>query len=232
MVAVLKVGSEWDPRRVMDMTLTAYRDAIDYLGYFRDGYGSMVDGIGMEDFLSKRVLAERVGKVKGVRVNCLGCQASRLGRQSVQVEVPKTHPLFNLEGDDPLDITGYLERRWVVKSYACKHGARGEDSTDGKEQDLRQNPLAKLLLLQVSRDDEEWGEIAKSRLEHTSGCVLVVDQGNLDVTVESVQAVCKMIEQVVVPLIANNRSSSSIRRAGVVEAVNWENLQWFLQTQF
>lgn len=65
MVAVLKVGNEWDPRQFTDITLTAYRDAIDFLGYYRDGHGSMVDGIGAESHLSRRLVADRVGKVKG-----------------------------------------------------------------------------------------------------------------------------------------------------------------------
>lgn len=71
-VAVLKVGNEWDPQQFTDITLTAYRDAIDFLGYYRDGYGSIVDGIGAESHLSQKLLASRVGKVKRVRINGLG----------------------------------------------------------------------------------------------------------------------------------------------------------------
>ncbi|KAI8943643.1 hypothetical protein NX059_001628 [Plenodomus lindquistii] len=33
-VAILRDGNAWEPRKVTDITLTAYRDAIDYLGYF------------------------------------------------------------------------------------------------------------------------------------------------------------------------------------------------------
>ncbi|KAF2175412.1 hypothetical protein K469DRAFT_752133 [Zopfia rhizophila CBS 207.26] len=127
-VAVMKVGNKWDPRRVMDITLTAYRDAIDYLGYFHDGYGSMVDGIATEDRLSKKVLADRAGKVKGVRINCLGDQTSDGARQLVQVDVPKTHPLFNLEGDDPLDVPEHLGWEWVVKSYTNRRESGTRDS--------------------------------------------------------------------------------------------------------
>jgi hypothetical protein len=65
LVAVLKVGSAGDPRLLTDITLTAYRDAIDYLGYYRETIGSMIDGIGMEAHLSKRILEERAGKVWG-----------------------------------------------------------------------------------------------------------------------------------------------------------------------
>ena len=57
---------------------------------------------------------------------------------------------------------------------------------------------------------------------------MVVDRGMRDLTVELVQAVCKMVEQVVVPLISNDRKNSSARRAKVLEAITWDNLQQFL----
>lgn len=34
MVVVVKEGNASDPRRIKDVTLTAYRDAVDYLGYY------------------------------------------------------------------------------------------------------------------------------------------------------------------------------------------------------
>jgi hypothetical protein len=123
MVAVLKVGNEWDRRQFTDMTLTTYRDAIDFLGYYRDGHGSMIYGIGAGGHPSRRLLADRVGKVKGVRINCLGDQDGDPTRQFLQVDVPNAHPLFNLESNDPLDIVQYLEMEWVVKSYGGKYGS-------------------------------------------------------------------------------------------------------------
>ena len=73
----MKAGSEYDPGHLTDMTLTGYRDAIDYLGYYRDTYGSMIEGIGMEAFLAKKVLADRATKVMGVRINCVGRSSQR-----------------------------------------------------------------------------------------------------------------------------------------------------------
>ncbi|KAG6977853.1 Ubiquitin carboxyl-terminal hydrolase 19 [Fusarium oxysporum f. sp. conglutinans] len=102
-VAVMRKGTGYEPRHSTDITLTAYRDAIDYLGYYRDTIGSMIEP-GREDHLSKRVLADRISKVVGVRINCLRDQIDRQEPQMVEVAVPKTHPLFNLEGDDPCDI--------------------------------------------------------------------------------------------------------------------------------
>ncbi|KAF4429694.1 hypothetical protein F53441_13987 [Fusarium austroafricanum] len=42
-VAVMRKGTGFEPRHSTDITLTAYRDAIDYLGYYRDIIGSMID---------------------------------------------------------------------------------------------------------------------------------------------------------------------------------------------
>jgi hypothetical protein len=56
----------------------------------------MIDAPGSRDPLSKLVMSERLGKVKGVRVNCLGDQAGDPAHQFVPVEVLLTHPLFSL----------------------------------------------------------------------------------------------------------------------------------------
>jgi hypothetical protein len=226
MVAVLKVGNEGDPRQITDITLTAYRDAIDFLGYYRDGYGSMVDEIGAEGHFSRRLLADRVGKVKGVRINCLGDQAGDPARQFLQVDVPKAHPLFNLESDDPLDIVEYLEMEWVVKDYGGKYGSSIQD--DG-EQHLADNPLVRLLLLQVQGEDEEWGEVSQRRLAHARGSVLVVDRAKRDLEISMVQAICRMIGEVVVPLFAANRNRGERGRKAVLQAITLERLQEFVR---
>jgi hypothetical protein len=227
-VAVMKEGNKWDPRRVTDITLTAYRDAVDYLGYFRDGYGSMVDGVGAEDGLSKKVVADQAGKVKGVRVNCLGDQAGDVRDQLVQVNVPKMHPLFNLEGDHPLDIPECLGWQWVGKRYASRGGSSSRDSG---EQSSVQNPLAWQLLLQVTGDDEEWGKIREHRLSYADGSVLVVDRRAKDLRVSAVRAVCRMIEQVVVPLVEQNSNNRQLGREKVLEAITSNRLQEFLENE-
>jgi hypothetical protein len=70
-VAVLKQGRDFDPSRLRDITLAAYRDAIDYLGYYRDTYGSIIDGPGAQTHLAHCILQDRARKVRGVRINCL-----------------------------------------------------------------------------------------------------------------------------------------------------------------
>lgn len=64
----------------------------------------------------------------------------------VEVAVPKTHPLFNLEGDDLCDIPLLFGLELVAKAYnssLCKEGS-GPPSDDLK------NPLAELLLTTIS----------------------------------------------------------------------------------
>ncbi|KAH7468017.1 hypothetical protein FOMA001_g15876 [Fusarium oxysporum f. sp. matthiolae] len=95
-VAVMRKGTGYEPRHSTDITLTAYRDAIDYLGYYRDTIGSMIEP-GQDDHFSKRVLADRISKVIGVRINCHRDQIARQEPQMVEVAVPKTHPCLTLE---------------------------------------------------------------------------------------------------------------------------------------
>ncbi|KAG7414884.1 Ubiquitin carboxyl-terminal hydrolase 19 [Fusarium oxysporum f. sp. raphani] len=150
-VAVMRKGTGYEPRHSTDITLTAYRDAVDYLGYYRDTIGSMIEP-GREDHLSKRVLADRISKVVGVRINCLRDQISRQEPQLVEVAVPKTHPLFNLEGDDPCDIPALFGVDLVAKSYS--NNQSNNDETPPAD-DL-QNPLAQLLLMTTSVKGGEW----------------------------------------------------------------------------
>jgi hypothetical protein len=158
--------------------------------------------------------------------NCLGDHAGDQARQFLQVEVPKAHPLFNLEGDDSLDIPEYLDMAWVVKSYGGKCGS--SRTQDAEEQHLAINPLVRLLLLQAQKGDEEWGEVSQRRLAHARGSVLVVDRAKHDLRVDVVQAMCKMIEQVVVPLIAENRKSGEAGRRKVLEGITVERFERFL----
>ncbi|CAF3541547.1 unnamed protein product [Fusarium graminearum] len=147
-VAVMRKGTGYEPRHSTDITLTAYRDAIDYLGYYRDTIGSMIEP-GRDDHFSKRVLADRISKVVGVRINCLRDQINRQEPQLVEVAVPKTHPLFNLEGDDPCDIPALFGMNLVAKSYSNNHS--NDDETPPAD-DL-QNPLAQLLFMKISVKD-------------------------------------------------------------------------------
>jgi hypothetical protein len=138
---------------MMDMTLTAYRDTIDYLAYYRETIGSMIDWPGSQDNLSKRVMGENSGKVKSVRISCLGDEAGDPLRWFLAVDVPRAHPFFMLHGDDPLGIPENFEEAWVTYRY------NGFKDTSRQE---AQNPMGRMLMRAVSNhylDRADWGGI-------------------------------------------------------------------------
>ncbi|KFY96143.1 hypothetical protein V500_02559 [Pseudogymnoascus sp. VKM F-4518 (FW-2643)] len=198
-VAVLKQGCAFDPHLLRDVTLTSYRDAIDYLGYYRDTYGSMIDGPGAEAHLARRILQERATKVKGVCINCPADQVARQEDQFVLVDVPKTHPLFNLEGDDPFSIPDELGHGWVAKRYTP---AKKLTSTPGSE-----NPPARLLLLQAGLRSDVWGGV-RSWWEGPIGSVLIVDRHGGNLSLLLVRAMCSFIEQRIAPLMTDERKAT------------------------
>src|SRR5204862_5500431 len=88
-----KATTEWDPPRYADISLVDYRDAVDYLHYYREGEGSATDGIGASDGVKFHhiIMDAYSGKVKAVRINCTG-DVNRGLPEITQVEIPKLHP--------------------------------------------------------------------------------------------------------------------------------------------
>jgi hypothetical protein len=201
-VAVMRKGSDFEPRHSTDITLTAYRDAIDYLGYYRDTIGSMIEP-GRGDHFSKHVLADRVSKVVGVRVNCLRDQIDRQEPQMVEVAVPKTHPLFNLEGDDPCDIPSLFGIDLVAKSYSNNQSS---DDDTPRADDL-QNPLAQLLLMTTSVKDGNWVRSPDYRRHLNQGSILFVSRSKRDIKTDDVHKFCDLIEEIAVPFILKENAS-------------------------
>jgi hypothetical protein len=170
----------------------------------------MIDAPGSRDPLSKLIMSERSGKVKGVRVYCLGDQAGDPARQFVQVEVPLTHPLFSLQGDDDLDIMGNLNQNWAVYRYA------GHQDPDAEED---QNPNLNLLLFAVATHlmgSPAWGTIEDYYKPHSTGSLLVVDKTKHDLDVRKVQAICKLIKDWVVPMLPGEGREGRLGVLGVL----------------
>jgi hypothetical protein len=69
-IAVIRKGAGFKPCYSTDITLTAYHNAIDYLGYYRDIIGSIIKP-GQYNCFSKLVLDGRISKVISVYINCL-----------------------------------------------------------------------------------------------------------------------------------------------------------------
>ncbi|KAK8128933.1 hypothetical protein PG984_010041 [Apiospora sp. TS-2023a] len=206
-VAYLKAGNDFDAAKMTDMNLTAYRDAIDYLAWFRETIGSMIDPVGStNNRYGQLMMGNRSGKVKGVRINCIGDQQSgddpAMRQDIVQVEVPKAHPLFTLGDDDPLPIPKRFGESWVACSYPQSRW-RGED-TDAQER--AQNLKAKMLMRQITRPLLTSGGsamIPKSRLKWTTGSIFLVNRDKTDLDVRKVRAVCRLLEERVEPLLGS-----------------------------
>ncbi|KAE8444213.1 hypothetical protein EG329_000810 [Mollisiaceae sp. DMI_Dod_QoI] len=174
LVAVMKAGSTWDPRLIMDITLTGYRDQ------------------------------------------------ARGEPDLVPVAVPKTHPLFNLEGDDPFDIPDLLDQSWVAKAYVGQAQRGTNDVQSGLE-----NPLARLLLLQTSVENGKWEGVRPWYHDPNIGSLLVVDRQGGDLAVGEVRAMCKFIQQKVFPLMTEERAINPGGKQEVLAAITEENLALF-----
>ncbi|KAH7020603.1 hypothetical protein EDB80DRAFT_747054 [Ilyonectria destructans] len=102
-IIVIRVGTDFKPRRSTNITLIAYYNTIDYLDYYRDIIRSIIDKPGRHYYLSK---------------------ATQYKPQIVKVAVPKMHPLFNLESDNLCDISLLFGLELVAKVYNsnCRDG--------------------------------------------------------------------------------------------------------------
>ncbi|KAM6508314.1 hypothetical protein FALCPG4_018187 [Fusarium falciforme] len=217
-VAVMRAGSNFEPRRSTHITLNAYRDAIDYLGYYVDTVGSMIDEPGRHYHLSKRVLADRTSKAIGVRINCRRDQANRREPQMVEVAVPKTHPLFNLEGDDLCDIPLLFGLELVAKAYSGN--PRNDDN--GPPPDDLENPLAQLLLTATSVKNGEWVRLPSYRRHLRLGTILFVSKSKQDLKIKDIDALCNLIEEFAVPFMLKEDASDPTARTRLLDKLEQE----------
>ncbi|KAF4943179.1 hypothetical protein FSARC_14996, partial [Fusarium sarcochroum] len=156
------------------------------------------------DHFSKRILADRVSKVISIHVNCLRDQIDRQEPQIVEVTIPKTHPLFNLEGDDPCDIPSLFGIDLIAKSYSSNQSS--DDDTPSAD-DL-QNPLAQLLLMTTSVKDGKWVRSPIYRRHLSQGSILFVSRSKQDIKTDDVHKFCNLIKEIAMPFILKENASS------------------------
>jgi hypothetical protein len=202
------------------MALTSYRDAIDYLAYYREIYGSMIDEPGSQSTLGKRVMNERSRKIKGVRINCVGDVAGDPSRHFVAVNVPRTHPFFMLEGDDPLDVANNFGESWAVYRYA---GYKNPSAPEA------QNGVSEWLQLAISEDyleSKDFGKVPEWRKPATTSSVLHVSPTNEDLDVRKVKVV---VEQISRNLKAPQTSGYGYEdRKAILDAMMPEDLEEYI----
>ncbi|SPJ88738.1 uncharacterized protein FTOL_12632 [Fusarium torulosum] len=138
----------------------------------------------------------------GVRINCLSDQIDRQEPQMVKVAVPKIHPLFNLERDDPCDIPSLFGMDLVAKSYGSNQSSVGGDGDDDRTpSDGLQNHLPQLLLMTTSIKNGKWVRSPEYRCHLHQGSILFVCRSKRDIKTEDIYKFCNLIEDIVVPFI-------------------------------
>ncbi|KAK7429145.1 hypothetical protein QQZ08_004360 [Neonectria magnoliae] len=99
--------------------------------------GSMIDGPSRS---YHRYNAGKTSKATGVQINYRRDQAFQGELEIVKVAMPRMHPLFYLESDDPCDIPSMFGLELVARAYDGSCGDSG-DSYSPPDDDLS-NPLA------------------------------------------------------------------------------------------
>ncbi|GKT54375.1 mynd finger domain protein [Colletotrichum tofieldiae] len=159
-------------------------------------------------------MEERSGKVMGLRVNCVGDRLARREATFVPVAVPRMHPLFNLEGDDPLDTADVLGRDWVAGPYR-REGA----STAAGLADDCSNPEARNLLLRLGVEEGKWAGLRSSWNDPAIGSVLVVNRRVADVGVDAVKGLSRLVQEVALPLMTEDLALRLGAEGDVAEAI-------------
>lgn len=214
-VVTMLEGNEFDPPLVKDVDLVAYRDALDFLGYYRDGHASMIDGAGKEGHLAKQVLKDRSGKMMGWCLNCTADQTAWGEAAAVPVAVPRAHPLL-IHADDPLQIPDLLGFEWVVTSYP--KGSRERVLAPSE----LENRLARLLLTRITVEDGKWTKCWDYWKDPAIGTILLVERNRGEIREKALMAVCRLIEEKVLPLMTEKRASLSGAEEEVVGVVRRE----------
>jgi hypothetical protein len=156
----------------------------------------------------------------GVRINCIGDQ-NQGQPELVRVAVPKIHPLFNLEGDDPFDIPYRLNRFWVAKAYSGKIRNSSSSNVDSG----LANPMARLLLIQTAAENGKWVGLVPWLHDSNIGSLLVVVQrSGGDLEVGEVRHMCHFIKQRILPLMTAQRALTLRGQQEVLAAITEENL--------
>jgi hypothetical protein len=200
-----------DPRLCEDITLAAYRDAIDYLGFYRDGHGSAIDAIEARAEFAKKVLESEGGITVGIRVNCDAIKFRREGFI--------WHPSRSLRCTHSAASRAtirYQYQRFLGTSGWIRHPGGGSGATRGL-----QTSLAQLLFLRPEIEDGKWvGPREKYGVDGVgSGSVLIVHRRKHEVPKQALRSMCRLNEDVVVSLMTEKTAISSDSRRMVVEAV-------------
>lgn len=198
-IVTMREGNDYDLPLVKDVDLVAYRDALDFLGYYRADQGSVVDDFGKKTVFAQKILQLRAGKMMGWRLNCEADQVDRGELAAVPVSVPRAHPLV-LHGDDPLQIPQLLDFQWVITRYP--QGSREGGLAPGQ----LENRLARLLLTRITVKDGKWTRCRDCWKDAAIGSMLLVERYRGEIKQDVLMAICRLIEEKVLPLMTDERA--------------------------
>jgi hypothetical protein len=117
----------------------------------------------------------------------------------VQVAVPKMHPLFNLEGDDPYDIPGLFGLPLVAKPYNNVRSGYTASNVGGDGS--LANPLTQVLMCRTTVEGGKW--VHSGHWSQISiGIVLIVDCTKQDLNIQVVTAMVSLIKETAIPFIS------------------------------
>ena len=196
-IIMAKAGTEFDPASYIDVSLNDFRDAADYIYYFREGIGSATDGIGSEAHWGKLISGQYGGKAQVVRVACRGEQSANGVPEFSSVEIPKTHPAFRL-ADDPPSISEVLSESVSVfkeKPPANMYGSEAVASA-------LDNPSISDLYCNVghtwSAETARLGTVQDGWSQEV-GTVLVLRRDKRAVTLDWIKALCELCRTKAIP---------------------------------
>ncbi|KAI9771045.1 MAG: hypothetical protein M1839_002981 [Geoglossum umbratile] len=223
-VVMVRNGNNWDPPTYGHVTLESFRDATDYMAWYRDGIGSVTYGAGSGTHFAKLVMEEKAGKVKGVRVSCQGDIALLGAEKLISVDVPKTHPLFNIEGDNPFSLSSLLDRTICAKRYPVHPKLKGQDADEHLA-----NPMVSTLFTELEVSREAFGK-TRQRWQSGVGSVLFVDRTGNDLLPDTLLDMCSFWESEVSPLLVEylREDGQTVSKEDVLEAITPERFERYL----
>ncbi|KAF2497241.1 hypothetical protein BU16DRAFT_526262 [Lophium mytilinum] len=205
-IAMAKAGTPpYDPPHYQHITLVDFRDVVDYYAFYLPGHGSVsnreTDG---GPPVARSMFASATGKVKGVRVNCRGDREVCGRAQFEVVDVSRRHPLFNVESDDPSDVTDCLEDGGVgvVRSLGAK--PYPPDAAWKGTEALRENAVIDALFVGLQPkepEDEGWACLWGEPRFRGKGSFLVVARDKQDLAIEEVEDLYNFSRDCILPYI-------------------------------
>ena len=186
-VAMKKRGLGRTQQVFMDMDLQDYRDVIDYFVLYGDDSRADQDAA---DYV-------RPGKVRGVKINCVGDQRTFGAERFSAVDVPAGHPVFYEPVSQISTFVGL-----PIRTRRCPPDQLWAD--DNSYTPYMNIPAP--FLHQATDDDSDapWG-LVPLHWQGDIGTVLVVRSDGQDVTPQQVEDLCDFCQFKMRPMFSNGR---------------------------